>query len=328
MTSLFDIYDDDLQALKEDDFDDDGETSEDLQKNSVCEELEAIGENDLDGGGETNEDFDENNERTISLSLTQKQRSERNRLKALSLKKSRLLSSNPYNGTGDKGRGVFKEKRLVDGGGGFFLEEEEEEERGKPIIKHVVVISAPPPVLPPDRPDCVDCGKEFSDSYLFNTFGHNVCDDCRNTEKDGPHELITKTDAKKEFLIKDSDFEKGERGEEDLRFILRKNPHNPRWGDMKLFLRLQVEKRARAVWGSEEALEKEHEAREEARVVAKTKKYNKKMKELRRVVRSSLFTKDLSSHTHSYGEETYDEDKDEYRKVCESCGHVNTYEKM
>jgi hypothetical protein len=25
-----------------------------------------------------------------------------------------------------------------------------------------------------------------------------------------------------------------------LKFIVRKNPHNPRWGDMKLYLRLQV----------------------------------------------------------------------------------------
>lgn len=324
MTSLFDISDDDLQALEEDDFSD-GETKE-VQKD--CEDLPALEENgfDDDHDVEINEDLEKNSGRTIELSLTQKQRSERNRLKALSLKKSKLLSSNPYTGKDGKGHGVFKEKKLVDGGGGFFLEEEEE--GNQPIIKQVVVTSAPPPIMPPDRPDCDDCGKEFADSYLFNTFGHSVCDDCRNTEKDGPHELITKTDAKKEFLIKDPDFEKGERGNEDLRFILRKNPHNPRWGDMKLFLRLQVEKRAIAIWGSEEALEKEHEAREEARVVAKTKKYSKKMKELRRVVRSSLFTKDLSSHTHSYGEEKYDENKDEYSKVCEGCGHVNTYEKM
>ena len=55
-----------------------------------------------------------------------------------------------------------------------------------------------------------------------------------------------KTEAKKEFLLKDGDFEKGERDEEfvPLMFVLRKNPHNPRWGDMKLFLRMQVEERA------------------------------------------------------------------------------------
>ena len=71
-------------------------------------------------------------------------------------------------------------------------------------------------------------------------------------EKDGPHQLITKTDAKKEFLLKDSDFEKGQRDKPfvPLKFVLRKNPHNPRWGDMKLFLRSQVESRALEVWGT------------------------------------------------------------------------------
>ena len=52
------------------------------------------------------------------------------------------------------------------------------------------------------------------------------------------------------------------------------------------------------------------------------------MKELRKAVRSSLFTKDFSTHSHSYGEESYDEEKDEYSKVCGECGHVLTYEKM
>lgn len=267
-------------------------------------------------------------EEVNKLTDDQKKRSERNRLKALSLKKSRLLSSNPYGGKEDKkGRGLLNEKKLVDSGGGFFLEEDEDGIKDRPDFSEVIS-SMPPPLMPPDRPECQDCGKEFADSYLFRTFDHSVCDDCKNMDRDGPHELITKTDAKKVFLIKDTDFEKGERGDSELKYIVRKNPHNAMWGDMKLFLRLQVEKRAIAVWGSEEALEAEHETREEARVAAKTKKYNKKMKELRKVVRSSLFTKDLSTHTHVYGAEQYDEDKDEYSKVCDGCGHVHTYEKM
>ena len=56
-------------------------------------------------------------------------------------------------------------------------------------------------------------------------------------ESDEKHALITKTDAKKEFLLKDVDFD---RREPPLKFIIRKNPHNPRWGDMKLYLRSQV----------------------------------------------------------------------------------------
>ena len=51
------------------------------------------------------------------------------------------------------------------------------------------------------------------------------------------HCLITKTDAKNNYLLKDGDFD---RREPPLRYIVRKNPHNERWGDMKLYLKLQV----------------------------------------------------------------------------------------
>jgi len=260
-----------------------------------------------------------NGEEEPALSQDQKARADRNRLKAVALRKARLQAA-PYSKEARK-----KDKKLVDGGGGFFLEEEEEEaEVGR------VVVSQPPPLLPPDQPDCEECARRFADSHLLRTYDLAVCDDCKDMEKEGKHSLITKTEAKKEFLLRDGDFEKGERDEEfvPLKFILRKNPHNPRWGDMKLFLRMQVEERALQVWGSEEALEKEVEAREERQVVAKSKKYEKKMKELRKTVRSSLFTKSLGAHEHDWGEEAYHEATDEYSRTCVGCGHVNTYEKM
>lgn len=295
--SMFDLDDDEQETFDEDD-----------------EALANVGEQMEEEAKEVSQE----------LTDAQKKRAEKNRLKALTLKKSRLLSSHPYNGQTRKD--ITKEKKLVDTGGGFFLDDEDEEENLKDDLKQLE--SVPPPLMPPDQPECEDCGKEFAKSYLFTTFDHSVCDNCKNMERDGPHELITKTDAKKEFLIKDTDFEKGERGDTDLKFIVRKNPHNPRWGDMKLFLRLQVEKRALLVWGSEEALEAQHAAREEAKEALKVKKYDKKMKELRRAVRSSLFTKDLSTHTHKFGEEEYVEAKDEYKKTCQECGHEVTYEKM
>jgi len=262
----------------------------------------------------------------ILLSNDQRARAEKNKLKALALRKARLQAA-PYAKDGNIEKQKRKEdKKLVDGGGGFFIEEDDDEERAGDNVAE----SHPPPLMPPDQPDCEECGKPFATSHLLRTFDHPACDECKNMEKDGPHQLITKTDAKKEFLLKDSDFEKGERVKPfvPLKFVLRKNPHNPRWGDMKLFLRSQVESRALEVWGTEEALEAEVEAREERQVMAKSKKYEKKMKELRKTVRSSLFTKDLSVHTHTFGEEIYDEETDEYRKTCSSCSYTQTYEKM
>ena len=278
---------------------------------------------DDDGLNDMLQELDDNSQQQVNneLSQGQKKRMEKNKLKALALKKAKLMA-HPYNNKKLESKTtVSKEKKLVDGGGGFFIEDDDEDTK----TKETVITELPPPIMPPDQPNCDECDKDFADSYLFRTFDHPVCDDCKNMERDGPHELITKTDAKKQFLLTDAHFE---RDGNPLKFLLRKNPHNPRYGDMKLFLRLQIEKVALDVWGSEEDLEAEIEKREANKVLLKEKKYQKKMKELRKAVRSSLFTKNLAAHTHKYGEETYDEDKDEYSKTCDECGHVLTYEKM
>lgn len=49
---------------------------------------------------------------------------------------------------------------------------------------------------------------------------------------------------------------------------------------MKIYFVGQIEKRALEVFGSEEKLEEEREKRDEKRIIAKTKKYNKNIKGL------------------------------------------------
>ena len=85
----------------------------------------------------------------------QKARIEKNKLKALALKKSRL-QVHPYNKSDTKCKGsVLKEKKLVDGGGGFFIEEEDEiDSEGTPITE------AAPPLMPPDQPTCEGFGRK------------------------------------------------------------------------------------------------------------------------------------------------------------------------
>ena len=63
-----------------------------------------------------------------------------------------------------------------------------------------------------------------------------------------------------------------------LRYILRKNPHNPKWGDMKLYLRSQIEDRALEIWETPEKLEEERELREAKKEKSKVKKFNKQVK--------------------------------------------------
>eukprot|EP00088_Acartia_fossae_P018359 TRINITY_DN2060_c0_g1_i1.p1 TRINITY_DN2060_c0_g1~~TRINITY_DN2060_c0_g1_i1.p1 ORF type:complete len:339 (-),score=99.78 TRINITY_DN2060_c0_g1_i1:222-1238(-) len=334
--SMFDMSDDEL-----DDHDNNEGVEHDVKKLDEKENSPKLqkGEDETSNADEFSDDDDfcaaiediekepveeEKTEEKKEMTKAEKDRAERNRLKALTLKKSRLLA-HPYaqaNGHNTQTATQHKSKKVVDSGGGFFIEGDEEEDE-----KAVTYVDGPAPYVFHDRPTCEECEKKFDDSFLLRTFDHSVCDKCRDTGKDGDHELITRTEAKSTFLLKDFDLEKCEHGEA-LKFIVKKNPHNPRGGEMKLYLRMQVEERAVQIWGSQEALEAEIEAREEKKVEAKSRKYNRNLKALRMAARSSLYKKDISAHVHEYTDEVYHEDKDEYSQTCATCGHINTYEKM
>lgn len=143
---------------------------------------------------------------------------------------------------------------------------------------------------------------------------------------DEKHKLITKSDAKEKYQLTDVDLEKRD---PVLKYFSRKNPHNPRWGEMKLYLDLQVEKKALDIYGSFDEIEAKRDAKNVKKEVARRKKYQKQMNSLRKEVRSSLYTRNLSGHEHEFGPESCkDEDNDLWSKVCKSCGHELTYEKM
>ncbi|XP_052796367.1 DNA repair protein complementing XP-A cells homolog [Mya arenaria] len=252
-----------------------------------------------------------------ALSAAQRARIERNRQRALLLRQARL-QSHPY-ATDALGNRVKGPPREIDTGAGFFIEEEEEKKAQKINIVHL----EGPFLEPDDQLLCSSCGKDFMDSYFLTKFDESVCDVCRQNEDKFP--IITRTEAKKKYLLKDVDFD---RREPELKFILRKNPHNQRWGDMKLYLECQVERRALEVWGSEEKMEEARQQRSDNKEKAKQKKFDKKVKDLRLAVRSSLLKKDRGKHEHEFGQEKYDEEEDEYSKTCTTCGYTMNYEKM
>lgn len=266
---------------------------------------------------------DQEPEESAEIKEKLKERAERNRQKALLLRKAKLVA-HPYakeeNDTGTKGRSIkVQGQRVIDSGGGFLIEEDDQ------LEEQMLQLTAElPPIIDPDLPQCEECKKKFNDSYLLQKFDLSVCDTCRDRE--GKHSLITRTEAKQEYLLKDCDFDKRE---PPLKYIVRKNPHNSNWGEMKLYLHLQIEQRALEVWGSEEKLVSEKELRDQKRETTKIKKFNKKIKQLRMQVRSSLYDKtSKASHTHEFGEDTYNEEDDTYTHTCTTCGYEETYEKM
>jgi len=268
----------------------------------------------------SNKDADESN---VNNTLTDKQRAkiERNRQRALLLRSARL-TSHPYASDGKKLISTGGGGRMIDSGGGFLLEPEDDEHDEE--ISNIRLVEQPAPIIDGSEDRCSECFKQFSDSYLMKNFDVQICDGCRDWEK---HKLITKTDAKQTYCLKDCDFDMRQ---PTLKFIIRKNPHNDRWGDMKLYYMKQVHKRSMEIWGSEEKLEEQKEHREEHKEKLKCKRFEKRIKDLRQAVRTSTWHKDLSKHEHEYDSEneTYDEEDDVFTKKCKTCEHAVTYEKM
>lgn len=212
--------------------------------------------------------------------------------------------------------------KFIDSGGGFLVEESTfKEQTSKP--KEYKTIINDGEELPIKTTECRECGDVFAGSYLLDNFDYSVCDKCHDKEE--KHKLITKTEAKDEYLLKDCDFD---RREPNLRYVSKKNPHHKR-GEMKLYLEFQVYKRAMEVWGSEEELDRMKEERVEKKDAAKVKRFDKKLKELKMNMRSSVFAKNIAaSHEHVFGEETFNEEDDNYSHTCNICGFFETFEKM
>lgn len=135
---------------------------------------------------------------------------------------------------------------------------------------------------------------------------------------------MTRTEAKSAYLLKDCDLDLRP---PPLRFVRRRNPHGSRLGDMRLYLRAQVEARALQVWGSWRALREERERRAAARSRSQQSQTARRLRALRMDVRSSLFDRTRAPHDHEFGAEQYDAATDQYSRAC-ACGHVETYEKM
>lgn len=222
-----------------------------------------------------------------------------------------------------------------DSGGGYFIESDSVDKSFGPggILAGRASTSRQEslPVLADTRENvCDECEDRFSNSFLLSNFGEKICDQCK--ELRGRHSLITRTEAKSEYLLTDVDLDKRE---PPLRCMLKKNPHEFARGFMKLYLRLQVEERALEVWGSEQKLEEERDRRKDKRESRKRKQFDSQMKELRMSTRSSCYQKRLhsSGHEHEFGEETPiekddDPDGEYYQQVCATCGFEKVFEKL
>ena len=73
--------------------------------------------------------------------------------------------------------------------------------------------------------------------YVYITTYNCSHMNCSSHDNDNKYELLTRSRVKDEYLLNDDDIDARL---PLLRFIAKKNPHNPRWGDMKLYLKIHV----------------------------------------------------------------------------------------
>ncbi|CAJ0565024.1 unnamed protein product, partial [Mesorhabditis spiculigera] len=209
--------------------------------------------------------------------------------------------------------------------GGFCDDDDQVAERREEIAqKRQRRIDARAPSIPLD--DCQLCQKPIIESFLWDRFRHPVCDSCR--DDNDAHKLISRTDALNTYLLKPPDLDLRKPA---LRYIARKNPHNPRYGDMKLYLGCQVIDRMLEVHGSYEGLEDAKKLREDKRTVKNERNFEKKLKDMRKQIRGAgkniVVTK--KAHIHAFGDEIeVDAAAGEWKRECAECGYTETFEKM
>ncbi|EDQ91270.1 uncharacterized protein MONBRDRAFT_23509 [Monosiga brevicollis MX1] len=179
----------------------------------------------------------------------------------------------------------------------------------------------------PRGPACIDCGQEFTESFLVKHFGVVACNACRDVYKAGKYRLVTKTTASKEYLLRDSELSGGQ---SSLRFIERDNPNNDTYNKMKLFLLSQVQERSYARYEDEFGLQAEHDRRAAVQQGHQDRRREERLKKLRKETLTSEWLAQRVVHEHTFNpeDEVYDEEEDQWTKTCADCGFKVTYERM
>ena len=126
------------------------------------------------------------------------------------------------------------------------------------------------------------CGGSH-DRKIKEHFGEIVCYRCKGTSTD--YDYITKEAAKREYLLSDAAIK-------PLRFILKPNQMNPRWADIKLYLRKHCITVALLKWGDMDSLQAELRRKEVA-------KYDESVERTKALFESSSSAEDGSAKRNS-----------------------------
>lgn len=161
------------------------------------------------------------------------------------------------------------------------LQEWKERQKQEHLVKDLA-----PPLDLENAPKCFECNSLEIDPNMFTNFKVRVCRRCIK-EKQDKYSLLTKTECREDYLLTEPEL----RDTSILNRIEKPNPHG--FLRMQLFLRFQVEEFAWKKWGSPEGLDAEWERRERTRLERRDKRYQDKLKEMRKKTRAEEYTRKL-----------------------------------
>lgn len=176
-------------------------------------------------------------------------------------------------------------------------------------------------------PKCEEChvNVEF-DTILLQHFKIKICKRC-TVEHPEKYSLLTKTECKSDYLLTEPELE-----DHKLFHRLEKaNPHSGTFARMQLFLRKEVEEFAFEKWGGQDGLDKEWEQREASKLERREKKYQLKLKEMRKKTRAQEYTQKMkmkkfgAKHIHEFSaplkmKKKSDDGYDVVKRRCIGCG--------
>lgn len=184
-----------------------------------------------------------------------------------------------------------------------------------------------PPIDLNTAPKCFDCGIYDIDKKMYEVFNCRVCKSCKEKHPE-KYSLLTKTECKEDYFLTEPEL-----ADHNLfKRIVKENPHSGTFSRMQLFLRYQIEEYAFKKWGSAENLDKEWLRREEMRKNRREKKFNNKLKEMRKKLRAEELTRNLrlqrdKKHEHDWSlpekkkpQDDEDVPENTYVKRCIECG--------
>ncbi|KAI8367611.1 XPA protein C-terminus-domain-containing protein [Radiomyces spectabilis] len=214
---------------------------------------------------------------------------------------------------------------MVDTKGGFILDKAAEEEQEK---KRQELTQYEPFLLrsmdPSENPKCRDCGSMDVDPIFYQIFHISVCPTCKEKFPER-YSLITKTEAKEDYLLTDPEL----RDKELLPYWLKPNPRKSTWNNMMLYVREMVEEYAFKKWGGAEGLDAEYERRMAQKKEKKDKKFKEKLADLRRRTMTSTWERKRQEgpHKHTFGPSVEAEDGIT-TQTCTECGLVVESEEL